>query len=74
MPATRFTGVESIRAVLSEDAKFPSSREELVAHQGWKVVDTTSNRRVRLHELLSRISDETYSSVDEVVAALEKVI
>jgi len=74
MPATPFTGVESIRAVLSEDAKFPSSREELAAHQGWKVVDMTSNRRVRLHELLSKISDKTFGSVDEVVAALEKVI
>ncbi len=74
MPATPFTGVESIRAVLSEDAKFPSSRKELAAHQGWKVVDMTANRRVRLHELLSKISDKTFGSVDEVVAALETVI
>jgi hypothetical protein len=74
MPATPFTGVESIRAVLSEDAKFPSSRKELAAHQGWKVVDMSANRRVRLHELLSKISDKTFGSVDEVVAALETVI
>jgi hypothetical protein len=74
MQATPFTGVESIRAVLSEDAKFPSSREDLVAHQGWKVVDVTSEKRVRLYELLSKISDKTFSSVDEVVFALEKII
>ena len=74
MPATPFTGVESIRAVLSEDANFPSSREELAVHQGWKVVDVTANRRVRLGELLSKISDKTFGSVDEVVTALEKVI
>jgi uncharacterized protein YecE (DUF72 family) len=74
MQATPFTGVESIRAVLSEDAKFPSSREDLAAHQGWKVVDVTANRRVRLYELLSKISDKTYGSVDEAVAALETVI
>lgn len=73
-PATSFTGVDSAKTVLSEDAKFPSSKDELIAHQGWKVVDVTLDKRVHLSDLLSRIPEKTFSSIDEVVAALERVM
>jgi uncharacterized protein YecE (DUF72 family) len=74
MPVTSFTGVDSVRAVLSEDAKFPASKAELIKHQGWKVVDVTSNKRIHMSELLSDIPEKTYSSIDEVAAALERVV
>jgi hypothetical protein len=68
---TSFTGVESARAVLSEDACFPSPKQALIEDQGWKVVDATPQKRVHLCEWLSRIPEKTYENVDEVVNALE---
>ena len=70
MPVTSFTGVDSARAVLSEDAVFPSSKSELIEHQGWKVVDVTADKRVHLSELLSGIPEKTYNHVDEVAKEL----
>jgi uncharacterized protein YecE (DUF72 family) len=70
MPVTSFTGVDSARAVLSEDAVFPSSKAELIEHQGWKVVDVTADKRVHLSELLSDIAEKTYNDVDEVAKEL----
>ncbi len=70
VPVTSFTGVDSVRAVLSEDAKFPSSKEDLIEHQGWKVVDLTADKRVHLAELLAKIPERTYSGLNEVVDAL----
>ena len=71
LPVTSFTGAESARAVLAEDAEFPASKAELIEKQGWKVIDLTSEKRVHLSELLKQIPDRTYSSVDEVVQVLE---
>jgi hypothetical protein len=70
MPVTSFTGVDSARAVLSEDAVFPSSKAELVESQGWKVVDLTVNKRVHLSELLSAIPEKIYNIIDEVAREL----
>jgi uncharacterized protein YecE (DUF72 family) len=74
IPVTAFTGVDSARAVLSEDAKFPMSKSELVENQGWKVIDLTVDKRVHLSELLSKVPDKSYGSVDEVADALGAVI
>jgi uncharacterized protein YecE (DUF72 family) len=74
IPVTEYTGVDSARAVLSEDAQFPMSKSELIGNQGWKVIDLTVDERVHLSELLSKVSDRSYGSVDEVVDALEAVI
>jgi uncharacterized protein YecE (DUF72 family) len=71
LPVTAFIGADSARAVLSEDAKFPSSKEDLIEHQGWKVVDLTSEKRVHLSDLLSKIPKKTYNGVDEVIQVLE---
>jgi hypothetical protein len=74
IPITSFTGVDSIKAVLSEDASFPSSKSELIEHQGWKVVDLTLDKRVHLSELLFKIPNRTYNDVAEVAQALEAII
>jgi uncharacterized protein YecE (DUF72 family) len=71
MPVTSFTGVDSVRAVLAEDARFPSSKAELMTDQGWKVVDLKLDKRVHLSELLVKIPEKTYNDLDEVVQALE---
>jgi uncharacterized protein YecE (DUF72 family) len=71
LPVTSFAGVDSARAVLSEDARFPSTKAELIDHQGWKVIDLKPDKRIHLSELLSKLSEKTYHSVEEVVQALE---
>jgi uncharacterized protein YecE (DUF72 family) len=71
MPVTSFTGVDSVRAVLAEDATFPSTKAKLIEHQGWKVVDVALDRRVHLSKLLAEIPEKTYNDVDEVVHVLE---
>ena len=71
LPVTSCTGLDSVRAVLYEDAVFPSSKDELIEDQGWKVVDLTAEKRVHLSELLTKIPDRTYEGVGEVVQVLE---
>ena len=68
---TPFVGVESARSVLNEDAQFPSSKAQLIKNQGWKVVDLTSDKRAHLSDLLSKIPDRTYKSLEEVIETLE---
>jgi uncharacterized protein YecE (DUF72 family) len=74
MPVTSYTGVDSAREVLAEDAGFPLSKSELIDTQGWKVIDLSLDKRVHLSELLSRVPDRMYNSVDEVVKVLEAVM
>lgn len=71
LPVTSFTGVDSARAVLSEDAQFPSTKAELIAHQGWKVIDLEIDERTHLSELLSKLPEKTYHSVEEVIKELD---
>jgi hypothetical protein len=73
IPVTAFTGVNSARAVLAEDAQFPMSKSELIEKQGWKVVDLNVDKRVHLSELLVKIPKKTYNGIDEVAEALEAV-
>jgi uncharacterized protein YecE (DUF72 family) len=74
LPITSFTGVNSARSVLSEDARFPVSKSELIEKQGWKVIDLNVDKRVHLSELLSKVPDKTYNSVDEIAKALKAVM
>jgi uncharacterized protein YecE (DUF72 family) len=71
LPVTAYVGLDSARAVLSEDAVFPSSKQLLISDQGWKVVDLTIEKRVHLSELLTQIPEKTYKSLNEVLNALE---
>jgi uncharacterized protein YecE (DUF72 family) len=71
IPVTAFTGIDSVKAVLQEDAEFPSTRNQLIKHQGWKVIDLTSRKRVRLSELLSKLPEKSYHSVKEVTKEME---
>jgi len=74
LPVTSSIGIDSAKAVLSEDAVFPTSKQTLLTHQGWKVVDLTSEKRVHLSDLLSNIPERTYCSLDEVASALEATL
>lgn len=74
MPVTSYTGVESARAVLKEDARFPTTRAELLENQGWKVIDLTADKRVHLSGLLHKLPEKTYNNVEEVVQKLKVLI
>jgi len=69
--ATRATSLESLGESLREDARFPSSKVELVQHQGWKLIDLSKDERVRASEILGKLPERSYESVEDVVHALE---
>jgi len=69
---TDSTGLSSLKEVLSEDAKFPSTKDELIKHQGWKVFDLTSKERIHAREILDKLPERNYSNLDEVLQELKK--
>jgi uncharacterized protein YecE (DUF72 family) len=69
-PATPYIGLDSARAVLAEDAIFPSTKRTLISDQGWKVIDLTADKRIHLSEMLTKIPEKSYSTLEEVVNAL----
>jgi len=71
--ATSSTGLKSLEQVLREDAKFPSQKQELIQHQGWKLIDLTEDTRVHASEILEKLPEGNYESVDDVIQTLGKV-
>ncbi len=65
------TGLESFRTVLSEDARFPATKDELVRIQGWKLFDLSPKNRVRTSTYLNKLPRGTYHSLDSVVFSLK---
>jgi uncharacterized protein YecE (DUF72 family) len=74
LPATSAVGVDSAKAVLAEDAEFPSSKSELIKKQGWKVIDVKQNKTAHLSEFLSSIPDKNYADINEVIKELGSVL
>jgi len=69
---TRSTGLISLMDVLKEDAQFPSSRQELIEHQGWKLFDLTSDNRIRASEMIQKLPERTYENADDVAETLRR--
>jgi len=67
---TKSTGINSLAEVLKEDAKFPSNKTELLNHQGWKIIDLTSNKRVHASDLLQNLPEKTYYGIDDIIQML----
>lgn len=63
---TSGVGIDSIREVLSEDAKFPATRSSLVRDQGWKVFQDTEEVR-KISAILERLPEARYGSLDELI-------
>jgi len=68
---TKSTGLNSLREVLQEDAKFPTNKAKLIRHQGWKLIDLTEDKRVHASRMLKKLPEKTYNSTNEVVQTLE---
>jgi uncharacterized protein YecE (DUF72 family) len=71
---TRTTGLASFEEVLSEDAKFPSTKQELVRSQGWKIFDLTKTDRIHVNDLLEKLPEATYNNLGEVAERLKPVM
>jgi uncharacterized protein YecE (DUF72 family) len=69
---TRSTGLESLMAIIKEDAQFPSSKQQLIEHQGWKLFDLTVEERIRASEILQKLPERHYESLDDVITGLQK--
>ena len=59
--------MEALQEVLSEDARFPATRQELIDSQGWKVIDMSRDHRVHAKVLLEKLTDGKYESIGDVV-------
>jgi len=70
---TRYVGLESLKAVLKEDAKFPATKEDLIKNQGWKVIDFTKDKRVHVKQILRRLPGKEYRDIDEVITNLNQL-
>jgi hypothetical protein len=67
-------GLESLGEVLKEDARFPSTKSQLVTHQGWKIYDKNAEERVRAGEVLDKLPERTYTTLDDVLASLKRTV
>jgi len=66
--------LESLRAVLSEDTKFPATKEELIESQGWKVIDLTKEKRIHAMHLLQLLPQDKFQNLDEVIESLRPAV
>jgi hypothetical protein len=71
---TKSTGLGSLEEVLREDACFPTSKQDLVHDQGWKLVDLAPDERVRASEVLERLPERNYESLDNVIQILKTTV
>ena len=71
---TQSTGLDSFKKVLSEDARFPSTKQELIKDQGWKVFDLSENERINVADFLDKLPEATYNDVHEVTDTLKNLL
>lgn len=67
---TKSIGLESLEEVLREDARFPATREELIAKQGWKVIGLDPGSNVHASEVLERLPEKKFFSAKDVIGNL----
>jgi len=70
---TKSTGLKSLEEVLRKDAKFPTSKPQLIQHQGWKLIDLTEDKRVRAYDVLQQLPEKTFYTLDDVIRTLKEV-
>lgn len=71
---TKTKGLESLKSVIEEDARFPVTKNELIEKQGWKVFDLNEKEHVHASVLLERLPDGDYGDVEEVIDVLKKIL
>jgi len=71
--ATRTSGVASLEEVLTEDARFPATKEGLLRDHGWRVIDLDADHRIHAWQMLEGLPDGRYRSAEGVGEALRGV-
>ncbi|MCL7413313.1 MAG: DUF72 domain-containing protein [ANME-2 cluster archaeon] len=71
---TKHNGIEALREILLEDARFPAGKRDLMSSQGWKVIDVTGDRRVHASMVLERLEEGIYQNVEDVVRVLGQIV
>ena len=66
---TSGVGTESIREVLSEDARFPTTKSRLLKDQGWKVFQDTYEVR-KISTVLEKLPEGEFYSLNDLMAEL----
>ena len=70
---TGSTGVASLEEILTEDARFPATKQELVQSHGWKLFDRTPTERIRASFFLEKLPDRVYADLNDVKEELRSV-
>ncbi|MBS7653964.1 DUF72 domain-containing protein [Candidatus Bathyarchaeota archaeon] len=71
---TKHIGIASLEDMLKEDAQFPTTKQALIQHQGWKLFDLTQDKRIHAAQILQKLPEKTYNNVSEVIEALQSTI
>jgi uncharacterized protein YecE (DUF72 family) len=66
---TSGVGADSIREVLSEDARFPTTKSRLLKEQGWKVFQDTGEVR-KISTVLEKLPEEKFDSLEDLMTEL----
>src|SRR6266550_127684 len=66
---TSGVGADSIREVLSEDARFPTTKSRLLRDQGWKVFQDTDEVR-KIATVLEKLPEGEYNGLDDLLTEL----
>lgn len=65
-------GQQSLRQVLLEDARFPLTKKELIADQGWKVIELPNQTTCHAGDLLSILPNKQFQTLEEVLRSLKQ--
>ena len=68
---TSGVGTDSIREVLSEDARFPTTKTPLLKDQGWKVFQDTDEVR-KISTVLEKLPEKEFNSLNDLIAELRR--
>jgi uncharacterized protein YecE (DUF72 family) len=72
-PVTTAVIQNSIRHVLLEDVQFPITTQDLIADQGWKVIDRSNHTTCHARDLLSLLPNKHFHTLEEVLSALKQI-
>src|SRR6058998_1692708 len=68
---TSGVGPDSIREILSEDARFPTTKSRLLKDQGWKVFQDTGEVR-KISTVIEKLPERGFNSLDDLLAELSR--
>jgi uncharacterized protein YecE (DUF72 family) len=66
---TSGVGPDSIREILSEDARFPTTKSRLLKDQGWKAFQDTGEVR-KISTVIEKLAEQGFNSLDDLLAEL----